>query len=651
MGAPVRVPTRAVVSVSALLALLVIVVGGPAAVGGGLPGMPHAEPRVGAPSAHLVFLGNRDGDWDVYGATSDGARVAILTRNAVDDLEVALSPTGGWLAVERPFADRSPGVSLVSTGGRRERALRPGGRAGVSGRRGAGVFSPDGRSFAFGQEVGTDETVELMLARVGDGRARRIGRGLPDGFSPDGRLLASYWDDYRVVDVRTGAGIVLAREPTSDETFSPRWTRLAYLTGTDEQEALVVVDVARELRRRVVGRGELADLSWLDERQLAFSRRVTGVDGEKTTELVVADVDSAGAVVLADGRVGAFHWSPSATAVAYVRASGDYARDDYRESLEVASVGRAGPIVLLEADGISTEFAWSASGRRIAVPSWNEGGSELVVVEAAGGGARVRVARGVYAYPVLWSPDDRALALVEDGHVAVVPAAGGRLRRLLHAGRGTVVGWMRGSLPSTAPRLPPLPALETATPTLLRVRGLVRELASDRGWAAAAVGPSRRDCDHVVAWAAGTRRVIRFSAPAPCEDDGGVGTLTALRVAGRRVTWFETIWGNYAHVAPCGGDVARPGAGGCGEETGDEEAPPRIVAPRELRRGVRIALSGGTVVLTRAADGRVRRLRPAGGAVDAELEEAGLFYAYNVRGAAMPGRVAFIPMRQLFLPR
>jgi hypothetical protein len=58
-------------------------------------------------------------------------------------------------------------------------------------------------------------------------------------------------------------------------------------------------------------------------------------------------------------------------------------------------------------------------------------------------------------------------------------------------------------------------------------------------------------------------------------------------------------------------------------------------------------VSRGTITLRRLSDGYLRKLRPPGGAIDAELEAAGLYYAYNSSGR-FPGRVVFVPFSRLF---
>jgi hypothetical protein len=93
--------------------------------------------------------------------------------------------------------------------------------------------------------------------------------------------------------------------------------------------------------------------------------------------------------------------------------------------------------------------------------------------------------------------------------------------------------------------------------------------------------------------------------------------------------------------------MRRPNHQVSGDEEGSDgrrlHPPPR----RETHRGVTMTVRGGTIVLRRSADGRVARIGPRALA-DADLEPAGLFYAYNLRRNARPGRLAFVPFARLF---
>jgi Tol biopolymer transport system component len=67
----------------------------------------------------------------------------------------------------------------------------------------------------------------------------------------------------------------------------------------------------------------------------------------------------------------------------------------------------------------------------------------------------------------------------------------------------------------------------------------------------------------------------------------------------------------------------------------------------DVQSGIAVYVAGQYVYLVRLSDGRTVALPPRGSNPLAQLEAAGLFYAYGVEEAKYPGRVAFIPFGEL----
>jgi hypothetical protein len=180
----------------------------------------------------------------------------------------------------------------------------------------------------------------------------------------------------------------------------------------------------------------------------------------------------------------------------------------------------------------------------------------------------------------------------------------------------------------------------------LSSRGRITEIASDGLRVTALVPTSSLDCDHVVGWTAGTRSIFRAERPWRCELNQ---TWFNLRLVGTTVRWQDYWCGNECYVAERWADFRVPYRQHSGTENVVEGyRPVRPPPPRETHRGVALAVANGAITLRRAADGRARTIRPPGGAVDAELEDDGLFYAYNAGKAKMPGRLVFVPFGELF---
>jgi Tol biopolymer transport system component len=601
--------------------MIALAVGALALAGAAEPAGTESGARsAGADTMNLIFTGDRDGDFDVYSADVERATVA-LTRNLWRDRNVVVSPSGRWLAFDRGLFN---GV-LMRTDARRERRLR-----------GSPItFSRDGRLLAVERED-SEGRFYIDVVVVGTRIIKHLGPGRPGTFSPDGRFLSYSNDTEGLIDLRNGKRRVLLAD--ADPIFSPRWTRFAFLAGTTEEEPadLVVADVARpRTTRRVVARvDDVSDsLLWLSERKLAFEPQ-----REEGHEVDIVDVvDGTMEAVELGPDVCCLAWSPRRDRFAYQispseapsRVGIGYANGTVSKSIEV---GRS-----------VSNFEWSPRGDLLAIGTFRD----ILVADPSGQSPPRRVAAKVgYAYPVVWAPDESAIGLGVGGEVEVVRTRGGKVRRLTAGGNNEIAGWARGPRPANASaRRPRRPPVELADVDGIRSRGKVLELAAEGAWVAAIIDASRLDCEHVVAWSGARHHTIRFQPVRRCESRS---SYSQLSLQGSRVRWMAVYCGNYCYVAPRSADLQRPGTTMFGEEdTCEERCAPRPAPPRETKRGVAIAVSRGTITLRRLSDGYLRKVRPPGGAVDAELEAAGLYYAYNSSGR-FPGRVVFVPFSRLF---
>lgn len=588
--------------------------------------------RVAPVGAHLVFTSNRDGDDDVYAVNPSG-RVAALTRNRLRDSGPVLARNGRWLAVQREFSK----LVLISGDGRRERVL---------GEAAPVAFSPNSRLLAYTR--GLDDE-RMFVTTVPRGQPRFLGNGYPIEFSPDNRLLAFSTDSYTVgvVDVMTARRTVVPRSQFRDFLgWSPDGRRIALRHSKDEGdttiETLLVVDARRPSLppRELIRSSEGLVAEWLSAGRIGFERR--GVADGKCDVGVVAATGGAPRVISPTNCQTA-DWSAKSNRLAFRRSV-----DEQTSELVIARDDGGGKRIVYRSEErniTNLSFQWSPSGKRFVLAMHADAGDELLVARRPNWRLQ-RLARGRFGLleAGAWSPDDRHLALPTRDGLSIASVKSGKVRRVWS---GSVGGgrWVVGALARKAPAADPPPRSEVAQPRQLQSRGVVYELGSDGANVAAVLGRSRADCDHVAAWTAGTRRIVRFSRPELC---GEIVWPFNVTLAGTRVRWSIFFCGSVCYVSPCTGDLGRPFRSDCDQESEVPGRPPRPPPPAETRRGVSVATTGGTITLRREQDGRVRTIRPPGGAVDAELENEGLFYAFNVRRGAMPGRIVFIPFASLF---
>ena len=601
---------------------LVLALPSPVGAGGSVGEKPRAARSLGG-QWHLLFVSDRDGDNDVYAVGEGGGRIAALTRNRVDDQFVDASADGRWFLETRGLENDF----LVSADGRSERRLYY-----------DSAFAPDGRTVA---TTRLNPDYRVLLVRVGGDKTRDLGSGSsigPGSFSPNGQLLAYEPDvggsSLGMVDVRTGRRWRFLASPDAplDPGWSPsgKWFAGELPSTADKPGRLFVVAAMPGARPRILLAGAWG--TWLPGDRLGvWSQRTEA----SPTEFRFLDVRGR---TIGPVRHDVETVSPDGLRVTSTDSSAN------GSDLVVLTLATGDKRVLhLNGSESFGSVTWSPSGRYLAA----QAGTTVSVLDVKTGTV-VRLGAAKDANSMFWSGDERALAWTDHGilHVATLPAGSAHVPLEAPV---EIAGWVPGPLPRTAPTVALLRAPEIISPRYeLRSDGHVRELASDGTRVAVLLDASRSDCAHVVAWQLGAKSVIRFEPPQPrCPYDE---YLAGLALTGTSISWSAYECHNECYHTDIHANTLRPGHLDVGDQTGigyDYNAP-HPAPPTETRRGVSISVSHGTITLHRAIDRRTRALRPPNGAVDAELETAGLFYAYNLHRGDRPGRVVFVPFAQLF---
>ena len=205
-----------------------------------------------------------------------------------------------------------------------------------------------------------------------------------------------------------------------------------------------------------------------------------------------------------------------------------------------------------------------------------------------------------------------------------------------------------GTAPAENMPSPQSSAVRTAG---FQTRAAIDEIAASARSVAVLLSDRPGDCGHVEAWTVGRRATVRFSRRGPC-DPWVNEHLLDVSLEGRTVEWSSVYCANDCYHTRYRESLSRPGMSDAYFEEAYENTLPGPHAPLppvETRRGVRVSVSKGAVVLRRTSDGRVRRIRPRGAVVvDAELEDVGLFYAYSLESATRRGTLVFLPFARLF---
>lgn len=622
-------------------------------------------PAAPAAAGTLVFASDADGDADVYAVSARGGRVFALNRNHDTDTVSSLDGTvarewrervfvlrgdGGWRSIGSGelsgVYDRGRRVAVVEKSGTLLIAATSGGPRWRVPLRGDPTIAPDGRHVAFEVSNENSETSRVVIAAVGTGRSRSLASGSSvwASWSPDGSLLLVRTEraegrfEYRIVDVRSSRPPrLVAVGDLGSEQWSPDGRRLAFVR-TVRSGAVVTVVEARSGRRWVSRAGEYPrNVVWSsDGVTFAYSDSRAG-----SQHVVVANARTrVSRSVARSARISSGPlWSPDGKRIAFVEARAASA------SAVVAAAGGGSRRVLVRGADVAL-VDWSPDSRRVL---FSVGGGIGVV----GVDGRVQgTSRTSFAVPreVVWSPDGNEVAFTA-GHggqsVYVLRGDGRRLTRLTRRGHDRILAWLPTAPPTRARAAPSLPATEQATARTLDTRGPVAAVSAHGRAAGVLVAPHELDCIHPVVWRPGSP-VVRVGTPAPCSPDG---TPTPFDIELRQgaVLWSDYFCGNDCYVQKYRAARAATDAVLQGDESAYDDAPEPPLPPVETRRGVSIFVGGGVVRLRRVSDGVERVMTAASARIfDAELEDDGLFYAFNRPRGVFRGRVVFVPFDELF---
>jgi Tol biopolymer transport system component len=636
-------------------------------------GFAFAEAKV--VSAHagfgtLLFASDADGDADVYAVAARGGPVRRLSRNYDPDDIVGLGAT-----VARRWRD---GVFILGRDGRWRRiasgSLHPDGIPVLydEGRRVAFIrgekliialvnhrrvwrmqlrgppgVAPDGRNVVFTTSDEDSGKPGVVLMNVATGKTRRLGSG--SGFqtlwSPDGSLLFVYRDlknranECHVVDVRAlgWRPRILARGEFSSAEWSPASRWLALRRSARRGEVITLVN-ARTNRRWDLSVPRWAEsLRWSPRgAHLAFKTRAE--NGER---LMLVNARKRIARTVAQSRsISAPVWAPDGRRVAVVRFFADT-----KGALAIAGMnGRRARDVF--------------RGLAVGAIDWHPGSRRLVFV---GNGAigvigvngrmfgRSRMTFSLSeSSELVWSPRRTAVAFTA-GHggdsVYVLRGDGRRLARLTRRGHDRILAWLPSRMPRRSRPVRAPPSSERAAARTLDTHGPVVAVSAHGRAAGVLVASHDLDCNHPVVWEPG-RRVIRIGTPAPCPDSESVPFDVGL--SARSIEWSSYSCGNNCYVNAYRAARAATDAVKYLGEDAYEDPPEPPLPPAETRRGVSILVSGGVVRLRRLADGAERTISAPARIFDAELEDDGLFYAFNRSRGSFRGRIVFVPFDELF---
>lgn len=257
---------------------------------------PAPHPLLAEPSidGRILFMSDRDGDWDLYTMNADGTGVRPLTDNTVEDWSGDYSPDGTQVVFD---GDHGNGVEIftIGTDGSNLRTLTENEHDNAF-----PAWSPDGTRIAF-QSNRTGNWEIFTMAEDGTDLDQITEVGVGDwavpAWSPDGTRIAfsgSADGDAELYVVPTTGGVptqLTVNEGVSDRwpKWSPDGTRIVFESNRDGDWEIFTMAADGSDVQQVTSNDEHGDIepAWSpDGSRIAFTR----VDGG-TSEVFLVNSD------------------------------------------------------------------------------------------------------------------------------------------------------------------------------------------------------------------------------------------------------------------------------------------------------------------------------------------------------------------------
>jgi Tol biopolymer transport system component/polyisoprenoid-binding protein YceI len=310
----------------------------------------------------LAFLSQRDGNEELYLASTSGAAPVRLTSSPADESGIAWSPDGSKIAFvsgAELMSARNAEIYVVDL-----EALTPGAAPTRLTDNQAGdyspTWSPDASRIAFVSERDGNSEIYVMNA---------------DGSAPT-RLTRNAWRD-------------------SQPVWSPDGARIAFVSGDERTDIYVLNADGSDQVKLTDSFAADHDPAWSPD-----GSRIAFVSGDRNTEIHMIDADGSQnrQLTSASGLDVSPVWSPDGGTIAF------RSHRDGNSEIYVMNADGSGQINLTNHPADDEFPAWSPDGRTIAFASDRDGAFDLYLMNADGSSAARLIDDPAEAGGPVWQP-------------------------------------------------------------------------------------------------------------------------------------------------------------------------------------------------------------------------------------------------------
>ena len=256
-----------------------------------------AEPSI---PGEILFMSDRDGDWELYTVNADGTGLNQITNNEVDDWSGVYSPDGTKIAFDAKHGTAPGDIFVVNSDGTGLKNLTSSFSEDAF-----ATWSPDGKQIVFERKI--NDTYRLHIMNSDGSKSRLLnevntgGWSIP-AWSPTGSKIAFSGGmdgdtEIYILDTQDDSITQITKNEGFGDvwpTWSPDGEKIAFLSNSDGSENIFTINTDGTDRRQITDDDFLkTEPAWShDGKYIAFTRgEGTSSSGRSQSEIFLVTTD------------------------------------------------------------------------------------------------------------------------------------------------------------------------------------------------------------------------------------------------------------------------------------------------------------------------------------------------------------------------